>query len=73
MTGPTNTYNKLSYITSRVDPCVRYKREDNSYTLTDTYTDDIFGASSTEEKESPARLNTGNDKVQSTAVLGAHH
>ena len=41
----TNTYDKLGYTTSRADPCVRYKKENGGYTLTDTYTDDIFGAS----------------------------
>src|SRR5260221_12511053 len=41
----TETYNKLGYITSRADPCVRYKKEDDGYPLTDTYTDDVFGAS----------------------------
>jgi hypothetical protein len=46
------TYDKLGYITSRADPCVRYKQEDDDYTVTDTYTDDVFGAStSTEEIE----------------------
>ena len=44
----TATYNKLGYITSRADPCVRYKREGGGYTLTDTYTDDVFGASKTD-------------------------
>ena len=42
------TYNKLGYTTSRADPCVRYKKENDGYTLTDTYTDDIFGASKTD-------------------------
>jgi len=41
----TNTYNKLGYTTSRVDPCVRYKKDGDKYTLTDTYTDDVFRAS----------------------------
>ena len=38
----------MGYITSRADPCVRCKKEGNGYTLTDTYTDDIFGASRTD-------------------------
>ena len=42
------TYDDLGYITSRADPCVRYKRENGEYTLTDTYTDDVFGASTTD-------------------------
>ena len=46
----TETYNKLGYTTSRADPCVRYKKDHGGYTLTDTYTDDIFGASKTDEE-----------------------
>ncbi len=44
------TYDRLSYITSRADPCVKYKREGDGYTLTDTYMDDVFGASKTDEE-----------------------
>ena len=44
----TATYDKLGYVTSRADPCVQYKREGEGYTLTDTYTDDVFGASKTD-------------------------
>jgi hypothetical protein len=45
-----NTYNKLGYTTSQADPCVCFKKEDGDYTIVDTYTDDIFSAS-TMEKE----------------------
>jgi hypothetical protein len=41
----SQTYNKLGYTTSRADPCVRIKQEGGGYTITDTYTDDVFGAS----------------------------
>jgi len=44
----TNTYNKLGYTTSQADPGVRYKKDNDEYTLTDTYTDDVFGASKTD-------------------------
>jgi reverse transcriptase-like protein len=44
------TYDQLDYTTSRVDPCVRFKRENGNYTITDTYTDDIFGASNTDDE-----------------------
>ena len=44
------TYDELDYKTSRADPCVRYKKEDNNYTLTDTYNNDIFGASKNDEE-----------------------
>ena len=42
------TYNKLDYITSRADPCVRIKKEDGNYTISNTYTDDTFGASNSD-------------------------
>ncbi len=45
----TKTYEKLGYTTSRADPCVRFKTKgDSEYTVTDTYTDDVFGASKTD-------------------------
>ena len=44
------TYEQLGYTTSRADPCVRYKRDGGQYTITDTYTDDVFGASTTDEE-----------------------
>lgn len=44
-------YDELDYYTSRADPCVRTKQsDDGSYTLTDTYTDDVWGASSSREE-----------------------
>ena len=42
------TYNELGYTTSRADPCVCFKNKDGNYTLTDTYTDDTFGASNSD-------------------------
>lgn len=45
-----STYDKLGYTTSRADPCVRFKRENGNCTITDTYTDDIFGASNNNEE-----------------------
>ena len=47
-----DTYDDLDYTTSRADPCVRYKKEDGNYTITNTYTDDTFGASNTDEEAS---------------------
>jgi len=46
----TNTYDKLGYVTSRADPCIRYKKDGDGYTITDTYTDDVFGASKTDKE-----------------------
>jgi Reverse transcriptase (RNA-dependent DNA polymerase) len=45
------TYSDLGYTNSRADPCVQFKKENGNYTLTDTYTDDVFGASSSDEEE----------------------
>ena len=44
------TYDDLDYKTSRADPCVRYKEENSNYTLTDTYNDDVFGASNNDDE-----------------------
>ena len=46
----STTFNQLGYTTSRADPCVRFKKENGNYTVTDTYTDDIFGASNADEE-----------------------
>ena len=40
----------MGYTTSRADPCVRIKKEDGNYTLTNTYTDDTNGASNSDEE-----------------------
>ena len=42
-------FEKLGYTKSRADPCIRFKEEGN-YTITDTYTDNIFGASNGDEE-----------------------
>ena len=44
------TYDKLGYKTSRANPCVRIKKEAENYTITDTYTDNIFGTSNSDEE-----------------------
>ena len=41
----SKTYKDLGYTNSCVDPCVWFKKVDRNYTITDTYMDDIFGAS----------------------------
>ena len=46
----TKTFKDLGYTTSLADPCVRFKKDENNYTITDTYTDDIFGASKSDEE-----------------------
>jgi hypothetical protein len=55
------TYNKLGYITSRADPCVRIKRDEKEYTITDTYTDDVFGASRTDEEIEKRKIEMGKE------------
>ena len=57
----TNTYVKLGYTTSRADPCVRYKKDGDGYTLTDTYTDDVFGASKTDGEAQRRRDEMGKE------------
>ena len=42
------TYNDLGYKASQADPCVCSKKENGNYTITDTYTDNIFGASNSD-------------------------
>ncbi|GAW03370.1 Gag-Pol polyprotein [Lentinula edodes] len=42
-------YSEDGYITSRADPCIRYRRVGDEYTLTSTYGDDVCGGSSTED------------------------
>ena len=44
------TFNKIGYTTSHADPCVHFKKVDGNYTITDTYTNDIFGASNTHKE-----------------------
>ena len=46
----STSYDKMGYTTSRADPCVRIKKEDGNYTLTNTYTDDTNGASNSDEE-----------------------
>ena len=46
----STTFNQLGYITSRADPCVQIKKVNGDYTVTTTYTDDIFGASNSDEE-----------------------
>src|SRR5277367_6413321 len=46
----SKTYHDLGYTTSRADPCVRFKKENRNYTITDTYTDDVFGASNNNDE-----------------------
>ena len=46
----SKTYVKLKYTPSNVDLCIRYKKEGNNYTITNTWTDDTFGASKTKEE-----------------------
>ena len=46
----STTFNQLGYTTSRADPCIQFKKENDNYTITDTYTDDIFAALNTDEE-----------------------
>ena len=64
----SGTYNDLGYTTSHADTCVRFKKEDENYTLTDTYTDDTFGASSSDEEAKRRKDDIG--KVWETKDVG---
>jgi transposase InsO family protein len=55
----SKTYKDLGYTTSRADPCVRFKQENGNYTITDTYTDDVFGASNNDEEEERRKKEIG--------------
>ena len=46
----STSYDELRYTTSRADPCVRIKKEDGNYTITNTYTNDVNGASNNDEE-----------------------
>jgi Reverse transcriptase (RNA-dependent DNA polymerase) len=46
----SKTFDELGYIKSHADPCVQFKEGDGNYTITDMYTDDIFGASKSDEE-----------------------
>ena len=45
------TYKDLGYTNLCADPCVWFEKENRNYTITDTYTDDIFGVSNDGEEE----------------------
>jgi hypothetical protein len=47
----SKTYKDLGYTNLHVDPCVWFKKENGNYTITDTYTDNVFGASNNNEEE----------------------
>jgi hypothetical protein len=55
----SETYNSLGYTASHADPCVQFKKEDRNYTITDTYTDNIFGASNNDEEVSKRKDEMG--------------
>ena len=45
------TYSDLRYTSSWADLWVWFKKENGNYTLTDMYTDDVFGALNSKEEE----------------------
>lgn len=44
-----SAYQADGYVASRVDPCIRFRRVGDVYTITSTYGDDVVGGSSSEE------------------------
>ncbi|GAV99165.1 Gag-Pol polyprotein [Lentinula edodes] len=67
-------YTADGYITSRADPCIRYRRVRNEYTITSTYGDDVCGGSSTVAGRDRAVGDLGKrweaNKVTSQVLLG---
>jgi Reverse transcriptase (RNA-dependent DNA polymerase) len=55
----SETYNSLGYTASHADPCVWFKKEDRNYTITNTYTDNIFGASNNNKEVSKRKDKMG--------------
>ena len=51
----SGAYEALGYYKSIANPCVHSRVNGNEYTVTSTYTDDVFGASSTEEGAAKAK------------------
>ena len=71
----STTFNDLGYTTSLADPCVRFKKENGNYTITDTYTNDIFGASNDDEETRKRKNEIGkvweiNDVGENEYFLG---
>ena len=55
----SKTYKDLGYTTSCADPCVRFKKGNGNYTITNTYTDDVFGASNDDREEERRKTEIG--------------
>ena len=55
------TFNKIGYITSQADPWICFKKENGNYIITDTYTNDIFGASNMEEEGERRKSEIGRE------------
>lgn len=51
----SSAYESMGYYKSLADPCVHSRVIDNEFAITSTYTDDIFGASSTKEGAKKAK------------------
>ena len=71
----STTYDDLGYTTSHADPCVQIKKDDENYTITDTYTDDVFGASNSDgeikrRKEEIGRIWEIKDVEETEYFLG---
>jgi Reverse transcriptase (RNA-dependent DNA polymerase) len=56
----STTFNELGYTTSCADPCVQFKEENENYMITDTYTDDIFGALKDDKEVERRKKEIGN-------------
>ena len=68
------TYDELGYYQSWADQCVCTRCQDGEYTITNTYTNDVFGGSSTSSGSSAAKRELGErwdtSDVEGSILLG---
>lgn len=53
-------YDKLGYLASHANSCVRYKQVGNEHTIMDNYNDDVLGASTTVGRSQAAKKELGS-------------
>lgn len=64
-------FTSLGYIALKADPCIRVKRDGADMTLTATYTDNVWGASTTSEVGEKAKAELG--KLWDIKDVGENH
>jgi len=72
------SYEALGYIQSRADPCIRFWERNGEWTITETYTNDVIGLSSSDEEEQKIQKELGEiyeikqieDQGEGRVILG---